>query len=131
MSANFGAVLFTTNVARAAAFYEHVIGMQVRAAADDHVRLQRGQFLLTLHGIPEQYAKAITIAAPPAMRETSAIKLAFRVSSISEARETAARLGGCVYPADREWRDGPKTFCDGWDPDGNVFQVFTVTGLAP
>lgn len=27
----------------------------------------------------------------------------------------------------RVGHDGPKMLCDGWDPDGNVFQVFTVS----
>jgi len=126
-SEQVAAVLFTVNVARVAAFYEHVIGMQVRKSAAGHVSLKKSRFLLTVHAIPDQYAKQIIVTTPPAVRETSAIKLSFRVAGITEAREMAARCGGCVYPADREWRDGQKTLCDGCDPDGNVFQVFTVT----
>jgi predicted enzyme related to lactoylglutathione lyase len=125
-SEQVAAVLFTINVARLATFYEHVIGMERRAAHDDHVVLEQGVFRLTVHGIPAQYAKGITIATPPAVRESSALKLSFRVTSIVDARETAARFGGCIYEPDREWRDHAKTLCDGWDPDGNVFQVFTV-----
>ena len=122
----FAAVLFTVNVAHVAAFYEHVIGMQVRKAAQDHVSLEKGPFLLTVHGIPEQHARGIAITTPPAVRETSSIKLSFRVTSIVEAREAAARFGGCVHEPARQWREGPKTLCDGWDPDGNVFQIFAV-----
>jgi hypothetical protein len=35
----------------------------------------------------------------------------------------AEELGGCIYDPAREWVDKSSTFCDGWDPDGNVFQV--------
>jgi predicted enzyme related to lactoylglutathione lyase len=79
-----------------------------------------------VHQIPEQYAKNIVINVPPVVRETGAIKLTFRVDSISRSRQTAAELGGLVYGPDREWiNDGTRT-CDGYDPDGNVFQLFQV-----
>jgi predicted enzyme related to lactoylglutathione lyase len=118
--------VFTTDVVRVAAFYENVIVMQVQKSAADHIRLEKGLFLLTVHATPEPYTRGITITTPPAVRESTAIKLSFRVVSIADARETAARLGGCLHGSDREWRDRPKTLCDGWDPDGNVFQVFTI-----
>lgn len=120
------AVLFTIDVARLATFYEHVIGMERRVVHDDHVVLEQGVFRLTVHGIPARYAKGITIATPPAVRESSALKLSFKVDSISAARGVAPRLGGCIYQPDRESHVGKKSLCDGWDPDGNVFQVFTV-----
>jgi predicted enzyme related to lactoylglutathione lyase len=120
------AVLFTTNVARLASFYEHVIGMERRVAHDNHVVLEQGVFRLTVHGIPERYAKGIAITTPPAVRETSALKLSFKVDSIAATRDAASRHGGCIYAPDREWHVGKKSQCDGWDPDGNVFQVFAV-----
>jgi predicted enzyme related to lactoylglutathione lyase len=52
------------------------------------------------------------------------VKLSFRVDSIARAREAAAGLGGAVYGPDREWVDEAATVCDGYDPDGNVFQLF-------
>src|SRR5262249_45465517 len=90
----------------------------------DHIRLEVGSFRLTVHQIPERYAKNIVIKVPPVVREVSAIKLAFQVESIAHCRELAAKLGGCVYDPDREWTYESMTVCDGWDPDGNVFQLF-------
>ena len=58
--------------------------------------------------------------------ENSALKLSFHVTSIERARQMAAEHGGCVYSAGREWNDGSRTVCDGWDPDGNVLQIFTA-----
>jgi hypothetical protein len=80
-----------------------------------------------VHQIPEQYSKNIVITVPPVVRESGAIKLSFRVDSISRSRQTAAELGGHVYGAEREWSNGEATTCDGYDPDGNVFQLFQLT----
>src|SRR6185295_17326702 len=119
-----GAVLFTINLKSLSAFYERVMGMNVLMTADDHIRLEAGSFRLTLHAIPARYAKNITIKTPPIVREAAATKLAFRVKDIAKAREAAAQLGGAVYATDREWQYEGSTICDGYDPDGNVFQLW-------
>jgi hypothetical protein len=107
-----------------ARFYETVAGLHVASAEDDHIALENGSFRLIVHQIPDQYAEHIRIDDPPSVREGSAIKLSFPVLSIVDSREAAARLGGRVYPASREWSYESTTVCDGWDPDGNVFQLF-------
>jgi len=89
--------------------------------------IEIGTFRLTVHQIPEQYTKNIVIASPPVVRESGATKLSFRVDSISRSRQTAAELGGLVYGPDREWSNDGTTICDGYDPDGNVFQLFQAT----
>jgi predicted enzyme related to lactoylglutathione lyase len=124
MKPEAGAVLFTINLKSLATFYERVMGMTVLMTADDHIRLNAGSFRLTVHAIPERYATNITIKTPPVIRETSAVKLAFRVEDIAKARATAAQLGGAVYATDREWKYEDTTICDGYDPDGNVFQLW-------
>ena len=119
-----GAVLFTINLQSLATFYERVVDMRVLHTEDDHIRLEAGSFRLTVHQIPERYAKNITIEKPPVVREATAIKLAFRVKDIAKARETAAQLGGLIYSSDREWQHDGSTICDGYDSDGNVFQLW-------
>ena len=122
-----GAVLFTVHLKQLAHFYEHVVGMRVVKTASDHVVLEIGTFRLTVHQVAEQYANNIVITSPPVVRESAATKLSFRVDSISRARQSAAELGGLVYGSEREWdNDGSRT-CDGYDSDGNVFQVFQLT----
>jgi len=125
-----GAVLFTVNLQMLAHFYEQVVGMRVVKTAPDHVVLEKGAFRLTVHQIPEQYAKSIVIASPPVVRESTAIKLSFRVDDISHSRQSAASLGGIVYGTEREWSNEGTTTCDGFDPDGNVFQLFQSTERA-
>ena len=122
-----GAVLFTVRLSHLADFYGQVAGLHVVKTAPDHVVLEIGTFRLTVHQIPEQYSKNIVIASPPVVRESGATKLSFRVDSISRSRQTAATLGGLVYGPDREWSNDGTTICDGYDPDGNVFQLFQVT----
>src|SRR5262245_35207094 len=118
------AVLFTINMQSIARFYERIIGMRVQRVEHDHIVLENGGFRLTVHRIPVEYAASIHISVPPKIRETSAIKLSLPVTNIAVARQTASQLGGCVYDAEREWEYEGTTFCDGWDPDGNVFQLF-------
>jgi predicted enzyme related to lactoylglutathione lyase len=121
------AVLFTISLRSLAHFYERVAGMRVFRTEDDHVGLETGSFRLTIHQIPERHAKGIAIATPPVVRESSALKLALPVKDIAQARETAAQLGGTVYSPDKEWSYDGSIICDGYDPDGNVFQLFTQT----
>ena len=118
-----GAVLFTINFRRLAQFYEQVAGLRVRRTEYDHIVLENDSFRLVVHQIPERYAKHIAITVPPQVREIGSIKLCFPVDSISAAREEAASLGGCVYGSEREWIYESATVCDGWDSDGNVFQL--------
>jgi len=119
-----GAVLFTVNLRKLAHFYEQVVGMHPVKTASDHVVLDIEGFRLTVHQIPESYAKSIVITTPPFVRENAAIKLSFRVRDLSRARQTASELGGFMNGPDREWSDDAATTCNGHDPDGNVFQLF-------
>jgi hypothetical protein len=109
-----------------AQFYKQVVGLPVAKTASDHVVLEIGTFRLTVHQIPEKYAKNIAITSPPAVRENGSTKLAFRVESIARSRKTAAEMGGLVYGPEREWIYDGETLCDGYDPDGNVFQLIQV-----
>jgi len=121
-----GAVLFTTRLDLLADFYQHVLELSVRKRASDHILLESRIFSLTLHAVPQQFAKSIRVESPPRVREVTAIKLSLPVTSIARAREEAAHFSGCVYPVAREWTFEGMRLCDGWDPDGNVFQVFEI-----
>ena len=117
-------MLFTIHLRELAGFYERVAGMRVLRTENDHVVLESGSFRLIVHQIPDRHANGIVITAPPVVRDRTAIKLSFCVDSISSSRQTAAELGGLVYGPEREWRYESTTVCDGYDPDGNVFQLF-------
>ncbi|MBP7914993.1 MAG: ACT domain-containing protein [Vitreoscilla sp.] len=117
-----GAVVFAKDLARVAAYYQHVVPMTVQHAGADHVVLQAGGIELTIHAIPELIARDIAIAEPPALRDETPIKLFLPVDSLAEVRRRAPTWGGGLGPATREWAARGFRACDGHDPEGNVVQ---------
>lgn len=110
------AILFVTDVARMQAFYEHVLGLSVTSAEPGYVELGE----LALHAIPAQYAPAI--ASPPELREDAVTKLAFHVDDVAAERARLVDQGVAM----RELQHYQTvSFCDGIDPEGNVFQITT------
>ena len=123
-----GAVIFAKDMARVAAFYQQVCGLQHGGGDKTHIALQAGDSLLVVHAIPRSIAKAIVITQPPKRREDSVIKPVFGVSSLKAARAFALALGGELNDAKKEWPfkrlGSARTMCDGHDPEGNVFQLW-------
>lgn len=83
--------------------------------------LESPDFQMVVHAIPPHIASTIVISSPPVRREQTAIKLFFTVSSLSEARATAAKLGGEVFS--EQWNGPGFRVCNACDPEGNIFQV--------
>lgn len=110
------AVLFVHDVARMAGFYGDLCGMQRMHGDDRHVVLERDDFQLTIHAITGAGTDFST-------REDSYLKLCFAVDDLAEARERARKLGGEVWPPEREWEARGFRACDGRDPEGNVLQL--------
>lgn len=117
------AVLYAKDTSRLVAFYQDVAAMQVIFSDQHHTILEIGGFQLIIHAIPERIATTIEITQPPEVREDATIKLCLPASSIAQARQHAALRGGCILPSSREWSTGRIRACDGYDPEGNVFQV--------
>ena len=117
------AVVFAKSVATLARFYCEVAEMVEVHKDKDHVVLDEQGFQLVIHGIPKKIAALINISAPPEVREDTPIKVCLPVSSIERARLKAAELGGQVGAKGKEWVARGFRACDGWDPEGNVFQV--------
>lgn len=116
-------VVFAKSVATMAAFYKAVADMEELEVDEGHVVLEVESFQLVVHGIPKAIAASIHITAPPEIREDTPVKLCLPVDSIAVARERALRLGGRVGPKAKEWEARGFRACDGYDPEGNVFQV--------
>lgn len=111
-------IVFVEDVARMQAFYQGTLGLPVITAEPGWVRLDAGGVVLALHAIkagPQQ-------VEPPPERLDSYVKLCFHVDGIDEAR-------GALVAAGVRMRDvhrfGDVAFCDGIDPEGNVFQITT------
>lgn len=118
-----GAVIYARDLARLAAFYAAVAGLDEGGCEHDHVVLQRGRFELVIVAVPEAIADSIRISEPPQRRENVAIKPVFFVESLDTARRIVSEWGGAMNPSDRQWRFGHWQVCDGHDPEGNVFQL--------
>jgi predicted enzyme related to lactoylglutathione lyase len=118
-----GAVVYAKNAPALAAFYASVAGLTQVHAESDHVVLEASGFQLVVLAVPAHIAASIHISSPPRRRENTPIKLVFAVSSLAASRATAQRLGGELNAAEREWEFQGARVCDGFDPEGNVFQV--------
>lgn len=116
-------VIFAKNVIKLAHFYQQVAEMAMLHQDKDHVVLDQDDFQVVIHGIPKKISAQIQITEPPQVREETPIKLCVPVTSIDNARTKATELGGKVGPKGKEWEARGFRACDGYDPEGNVFQV--------
>jgi len=113
-----GAVIFTGDHRRLAQFYEAMTGLAVHFTDDSHTVLRSETFELVIHSLSTEAA----VSEPPVAREDSYIKPFFPVTTLSEARERAAALGGQLRPQNEEWTARGFRACEAIDPDGNVIQ---------
>ena len=111
-------ILFVHDTARMQAFYEQ-LGLRVvdGDAATGFVRLADpgGGAVLALHA-----TKAVGPGDPP--REDTCLKPCFHVDDVDRERAALAARG--VSMRDVHRFDG-LVFCDGVDPEGNIFQLTT------
>lgn len=119
--ARAGLFVYACNAERIASFYQAVAGMQRRSTSPGLIVLDSPDIQLLVHAIPVDIADSVVITSPPQRREEAALKFFFTVPSLSEARATAASLGGEVFS--ENWRGPGFIVCNAMDPEGNVFQV--------
>ena len=116
-----GLFIYAKDLERIATFYESVMGVSRLHATPEMVILQLQNLQLLIHGIPEHIASTFEITTPPERREDTALKFFFTVESIANARTAAAALGGEVF--NEQWRGPGFIVCNGYDPEGNIFQL--------
>jgi len=119
------AVVYVKDLERMCSFYEHCLGLGVEEDAEGHAVLESEMWRLSLVVVPP----SVQLAVPAPRRETTAIKLAFRVPRIDDLRSRVAALDGQVDPAGTEWDFLGFRRCDAVDPEGNVIQL--LEPLAP
>jgi predicted enzyme related to lactoylglutathione lyase len=117
-----GAILYVKDLERMRRFYSEVLGAEPtnRDWTGEWAAFDAGGVQFALHAIPEDIAKNIAIASPPAPREESPVKLVFEVADVEAARERLESLGHQTLR--RSWQE-PGEACDAVDPEGNVFQL--------
>lgn len=126
--ATSGAVIYTADCSRLAAFYVAAVGFRERESKADYVVLESGSVQLVLLRTDDAARSAAADAppratAPAPRRSEAAIKPVFQVASIEAARAAAPSTGGCINASRHEWGFGTDRVCDGLDPDGNVIQL--------
>jgi predicted enzyme related to lactoylglutathione lyase len=118
-----GAVLYAKDLDRLVTFYSSVTGLAPQSIDKGFAVLGVAPAQLVIVRMPKGIADAIEIATPPEPREDTPIKLVFAVADIAYARDRAAELDGAVNTSAREWEFEGAKICDGFDPEGNVFQL--------
>lgn len=118
-------VLFVTDVATVAAFYEGVAALARTHADDDHVVLHGAGLELVVHRLRGEPPPVRDAAGRVIVREDSYLKPSFPVPDLAAARTHAAELGGALQGPEREWAARDVRAVDGHDPEGNVFQLRT------
>src|SRR5262245_61576310 len=117
------AVVFCSEVDRVSQFYQSVARMTRISGDATHTVLELEGFQLVVHGLRgEPSVNSLPTGRLP-VREDSYIKVCLPVESLAAARERVAELGGQLYPAEKEWQARGFRACDGYDPEGNVFQL--------
>ncbi len=116
-------ILFAKDLKAMLAFYEGILGLERLSSpedSEDFVSLSAGGIQISLHKIPQRYAKNIKITDPPTPRESIPMKVAFRVENVDEMR---ARLESQGVEMRKIQKGRNLCFCDGIDPEGNIFQI--------
>ena len=117
------AALYAKSAQALAGFYAQVLALPRVDEGDSFVLLASGELELAVVQAPAVLADAIVITQPPQVREETPIKLSFLVPDIEALRPVIQRLGGGLKSAEAAWSWRGARQLDGWDPEGNVFQL--------
>jgi hypothetical protein len=126
-----GTLIYAKDLALLASFYRVLLSMSEVHASDELVVLRSHdgrshdgrspQCELIVHRIPEHIAETIVIAAPPVLREDTAIKPFFSVASFAQAQAHATSMGGGLFGPQYQ---GPGfRITNAYDPEGNIIQL--------
>jgi predicted enzyme related to lactoylglutathione lyase len=111
---------FCVNPIKQGRFYEAVLGGNF--SMNNGVPIIKGEsFEVLLLEIPDEIAKEIVIASPPAAREEVTIKPVFEVSELDEALRLVVGAGGVV--TERTFTLDEFEHVDVLDTEGNVIQL--------
>ena len=117
-------VLWAEKLADSADFYSALLSAIRLDESSDFVRINSAQNEVLLHAVPKEYREGV--AVPPSISSDAVAKPVYQVASIALAREAVRNLGGQVYGAETENTNGSTRYCDGFDTEGNVFQLAEV-----
>lgn len=117
------ATVYAKDARRLAAFYAEALRLARVEEGASFVVLASDAVELAVVQAPPAVADAIVVTEPPVLREETPIKLSFLVQDIEGVRPTVVRLGGGLAAPEAGWSWRGHVHLDGWDPEGNVFQL--------
>lgn len=135
-------VLYAKDAERVARFYEAALGLSRGRSSEEEeeedggaIVLGRGPTEIVVIAVPEAIAASIDVASPPELRAETPIKLSFLVDADAITSDAVLRAaieaaGGGLKPATAAWSWRGAIHLDGWDPEGNVFQLRAPLGCA-
>ena len=118
-------VLWAENLQDSAHFYSALLSATLLDESSEFVRVHSSRNEILLHAVPMEYREGV--AVPPVVRSNAVAKPVYQVKSIALARESVQGLAGQVFGAETEQTYGESRYCDGFDPEGNVFQLAEAT----
>ena len=115
--------LYAKDLKKMVAFYRDALGFAIipsRYDPGEFVVLDAGNTQLCLHQIPEVIARNIESSDPSQSNSKVPAKITFVIEDIEGMRERLIARGLAMgslqsFP--------PLLFCDGQDPEGNLFQI--------
>ncbi len=116
-------VIYAEDLKRLANFYESVLRLAREDEADDFVLLGSASVELAVVQAPSAVSELIGIHSPPRVRSETPIKPSFAVADVEAMRSAIAAAGGGLKAAGATWTWRGALHLDGWDPEGNVFQL--------
>lgn len=122
-SLSLTAAVYAKDAGRLAAFYAEALGLDRIEDGASFVLLASSGIELAIVQAPPALAEAIVVVEPPVVREDTPVKLSFLVDDVEAVRPVVARLGGGLGAPDAAWSWRRQLHLDGWDPEGNVFQL--------
>ena len=120
------ATLYAKDAGRLAGFYAEVLGLERAEEGASFVVLASEGVELAIVQVPPAIAETILVADPPEVREDLPIKLSVLVDDAEAVRPVVVRAGGGLAAPEAAWAWRGHLHVDGWDPEGNVFQLRQV-----
>ena len=116
-------MLYAKDINRMVAFYRDILGFAVLPSRYDpaeFVVLDAGSAQLCLHQIPDVIARNMNIADPAEPRSKVPVKIMYVIEDVASMRESLLARG--VQMGELQ-NFTPLVYCDGQDPEGNIFQI--------
>ncbi len=119
-----GLVIYVNNLKVMSDFYEKLFNLRIRETNENYVALENEQIELVLLKTETSSRVGSSNQSGFKIRESTPIKPVFIVDEpIEKIRATVKSLGSGFNSSETEWKFNGYNVCDGWDPEGNIFQV--------